>query len=89
MPLLHRDPEAQYFCTCYDCLLEEAWHEWAEEGDGASLPAPDTSLYHLQLREAIDTAWENSRKETAIRNLWKEVAPGVYQCPFFDPTRLN
>jgi hypothetical protein len=64
-------------------LLADAWTEW-DETEGKALPRLDDSVFHPDLRAAIDTAWENPDSEDAVRKLWKEITPGVVQCPFFD-----
>lgn len=85
--MLYRDPSVARFWANNMELLEQAWTEWSET-DGADLPQLDGSLYHPQLREAIEQAWADPSKEQNVRDLWKEVAPGVFQCQFFDPEKL-
>jgi len=86
---LRRDPYVYHFWETNDKLLERAWGEWSET-QAPALPTLDSSIYHPDLRRAIEEAWKDpSDKEHTVRSLWKEVAPGVYQCQFFDPDKIH
>lgn len=87
--ILRRDPSISFFWNRYRSVLEKAWGEWAESEEQKDLPVLDETLIHPDLRYAINEAWKNPTKEYLVRDLWKEVAPGVYQCPFLDPTRIR
>lgn len=54
-----------------------------------TLPVLGDSHYHPKLREAIEAAWKDPKKEHLARDLWQEVFPGVYQCQFFDPDEVH
>ena len=86
--ILRRDPSVYDFWLRYDNLLQKAWKEWSEE-EGASLPILDSSLYHPDLRKAIEESWKDPGKEDTVKDLWTEVAPGVFQCQFFDPKKIG
>ena len=88
--MLRRDMKVYKFWGDNEVLLEKGWAEWEERDHAAkSLPALDSSVYHPALRKAIQDAWADPSKEDAVMDLWKEVSPGVYQCQFFDPTKLH
>ncbi|MBU2867565.1 2OG-Fe(II) oxygenase family protein [Pacificibacter marinus] len=85
--MLQRTPSVQKFWDQNTSLFQEAWTQWeANTGQEAVL---DSSLYDPQLREAIAQAWQDLSKEGAVRDLWTEVFPGVYEAQFFDPARLS
>jgi len=85
--MLRRDPSVSAFWNSNRKLLEQAWAEWEIENKGDIL-VPDETLLDPKLRKAINDAWENPEKETAVADLWKEVIPGVYEIQFFDRERL-
>lgn len=84
--MLQRAPSVQKFWSENRVLFQDAWSEW-ETGSGGGFPL-DSSLYDPKLREAIARAWQDPSKEIAVRDLWTEVFPGVYEAQFFDPARL-
>ncbi|WP_417241054.1 2OG-Fe(II) oxygenase [Celeribacter halophilus] len=85
--MLQRTPSVQKFWDQNTSLFQEAWTQWeANTGQESVL---DSSLYDPQLREAIEQAWQDPSKEGAVRDLWTEVFPGVYEAQFFDPARLS
>jgi hypothetical protein len=84
---LRRDPSVSRFWAQNAGVLREAWREW-EEAERDHLPTLDDTLLDLGLREAVDAAWADPTAEQAVADLWEEVAPGVFQSPFFDPDRL-
>ncbi|MEM9527057.1 MAG: 2OG-Fe(II) oxygenase [Bacteroidota bacterium] len=49
---------------------------------------PDETLLDPRLRKAVNEAWENPEKESAVADLWEEIIPGVYTAQFFDLERL-
>lgn len=85
--MLQRAPSVQRFWDKNRNLLSNAWKEW-EESEQDSLFTLDSSLLDKNLRNAVMLAWEDPTKESAVQELWQEVAPGVFQCQFFDPDRL-
>ena len=89
--MLRRDPSVQYFWQRNKHVLERAWEEWADDDNAseASLPVLDDSLYDPKLRKAFAEAWMDPSKEYMVRALWQEVAPGVFQCQFFDPDKIT
>lgn len=85
--MLRRDPSVQEFWTGNHDLLMDAWAEW-EEVEAGPPAALDRSLLDPQLRTAVAAAWEDPTKESAVRELLHEDAPGVFSFQFFDPERL-
>ncbi|KKD59239.1 2OG-Fe(II) oxygenase [Grimontia sp. AD028] len=85
--MLMRAPVVQQFWDNNRELLSSAWTEWqiTEQGNAFKL---DESLLNATLRDAVNKAWEDPTTELDVKELWEEVAPGVFQCQFFDPERL-
>lgn len=83
--MLQRDPSVQAFWDDNRKLLEQAWAEWESD---ANVLVPDETLLDSRLRQAINDAWQDPSKESAVADLWQEIIPGVYQAQFFDPERL-
>ncbi len=84
--MLQRAPSVQQFWTKNRDLFKDAWTDW-ESSEGRE-HVLDSSLFDPQLRSAVEQAWDDPTKEAAVRELWKEVFPGVYATQFFDPQRL-
>jgi len=84
---LKREPSVSQFWSDNRKLLENAWAEWELENKD-NLLLPDESLLDPKLRKAINDAWENPEKESAVADLWEEIIPGVYETQFFDVGRL-
>jgi len=84
--MLQRDISVHHFWHQNRELFQNAWAEWEHSGNGHGLNA---SLYDPTLRAAVDQAWADPTKETAVKDLWKEVFPGVYEAQFFDPAKLS
>jgi len=85
--MLQRAPSVQQFWLQNRELFTDAWKQWeASESDGQN--NLDSSLYDASLRSAVELAWEDPDKESAVKDLWKEVFPGVYEAQFFDPSRI-
>ena len=88
--MLRRDPNVYHFWDSNDKLLEEAWKEWQDTDEKAlALPKLDDSIIHTKLREAVDKAWEDPSHEVHVKDLWEEVAPGVYAVQFFDMEQID
>lgn len=92
--MLRRDAKVYDFWNHNEKTLETAWKEWnANDETALALPNLDSSLINPKLRKAVEGAWndpENREKhEKAIKELWKEVAPGVYAIQFFDMEQLS
>ncbi|MEM9203831.1 MAG: 2OG-Fe(II) oxygenase [Actinomycetota bacterium] len=85
--MLRRDASVQRFWLDNRELLADAWQQW-EPTVEAPLAALDDSLIAAPLRTAVDAAWADPSTESAVRDLWTEVAPGVFEAQFFDPERL-
>ncbi|WP_281544604.1 2OG-Fe(II) oxygenase [Grimontia sp. SpTr1] len=85
--MLMRAPVVQQFWDNNRELLSSAWREWqlTEQGNAFKL---DDSLLSANLRDAVNKAWENPKTELDVKELWEQVAPGVFQCQIFDPERL-
>ncbi len=86
--MLNRDPSVSKFWLDNQFLLVDAWKEW-ERNNRKNLKTLDESLLDENLHEAIQAAWNDPEKETEVAKLWTEVSYGVYQCQFFDPSRLE
>lgn len=84
---LMRAPSVQRFWADNRSLLQEAWSEW--EHDEAEGVGPDDDLYDPRLRAAVEQAWQDPSTEGAVKDLWEEVFPGVYQAQFFNPEQLK
>ena len=86
--MLHRAPSVQHFWNSNRGLLIDAWHQWeADKGDNIFLP--DDTLLDAKMRSAVEQAWQDPNSELAVKDLWEEVSPGVYQAQFFDPEKLT
>ncbi len=86
LDMLRRAPSVAAFWQQNSPLLEQAWAEW--ETNEPHLPVLDDSLFDPNLRAAVTQAWENPSTETAVKNLWQEILPDVYQGQLFDPAQL-
>ena len=84
--MLRRDISVHHFWGQNRELFQDAWAVWEQ---GGNVQALDASLYDPKLREAVEQAWADPTKETAVKNLWKEVFPGVFEAQFFDPAKLS
>lgn len=84
--MLNRTPSVQQFWSQNRGLLQDAWKEWDVADNQDSIL--DSSLYDPKLRAAVEQAWQDPTTEIAVKDLWEEVFPGVYEAQFFDPTRL-
>ncbi|WP_375282099.1 2OG-Fe(II) oxygenase [Pseudooctadecabacter sp.] len=85
--MLQRAPSVQQFWDQYTALFEQAWAEWETETGRSDVLGSD--LYDPKLRAAVEQAWDDPTKEGAVKDLWKEVFPGVYETQFFDPEKLS
>ena len=84
--MLRRDPTVSAFWNLNQDTLREAWEEW----DGQeTLPELSESLIDAKLRERVAAAWEDPSTEKSLVELFREVAPGVFQFQFFDPEKLS
>jgi len=85
--MLQRAPSVQQFWLQNRDLFNDAWKQW-EASDADGLNSLDSSLYDATLRSAVELAWEDPTKESGVKELWKQVFPGVYEAQFFDPEHL-
>lgn len=85
--MLQRAPSVHQFWNNNTNLFEDAWKEWETNADLGGLTLDD-ALYAPALRNAINAAWENPEDDSAVKDLWEEVFPGVYKAQFFDPEKL-
>ena len=85
--MLQRAPSVHHFWNNNTSLFEDAWKEWEDNADLSGLTLDD-SLYAPALRDAVNAAWDNPTDDSAVRELWEEVFPGVYKAQFFDPEEL-
>ncbi len=84
--MLRRDPSVQKFWSENQELLHKAWEEWDAADIGDSL---GPSLLDPKLRAAVETAWQDPSRESAVRDLMTEPSPGVFSFQFFDPEQLQ
>ena len=90
--MLRRDGKVYDFWNHNEDTLERAWEEWNQHDQKAlDLPKIDSSIINPKLRQAVEAAWKNPtpENEAAIKELWEEVAPGVYAIQFFDLEELH
>lgn len=85
--MLHRAPSVQRFWHQHSQLLSDAWKEW-ENADQSNLTPLGSWLLDARLRNAVNDAWQDPSKESAVKALWQEAASDVYACQFFDVERL-
>jgi len=85
--MLSRSPSVERFWDKNRDLLVDAWKEW-EESNKAQLIALDDSVIDKNLRDAVNQAWVDPTTEPNVSDLWKEVAPGVFQAQFFDKEQV-
>lgn len=85
--MLSRSPSVERFWDKNRDLLVDAWKEW-EESNKAQLIALDDSVIDKNLRDAVNQAWVDPTTESNVRDLWNEVAPGVFQAQFFDKEQV-
>lgn len=86
--MLYREPAVQNFWINNTDLITNAWSEWEATSIDSSTFTLDDTLLDKNLREAVKQAWEDPSKELAVKALFHEVAPDVFQFQFFDPERL-
>lgn len=84
--MLKRAPSVQHFWDQNTGLFKKAWAEWEAETGLTDVLSSD--LYDPNLRAAVEQAWKDPTKEGAVKDLWKEAFPGVYETQFFDPEKL-
>lgn len=90
--MLQRDRKVYDFWNENESTLEEAWKEWNKNDEEAvALPALDASIISPKLRAAVEAVWKDpsSENERIIKELWEEVAPGVFAIQFFDLEELT
>lgn len=85
--MLQRHPSVHAFWNQNDDLFAQAWAEWEQTSDD-KIPTLDSSLYDPKLNTAVEAAWNDPTTESAVRDLWTEVFPGVYKTQFFDSQKL-
>ncbi|MGB3724765.1 MAG: 2OG-Fe(II) oxygenase family protein [Glaciecola sp.] len=86
--MLRRDPAVESFWHENETVLAQAWSQW-EESEGINLVDLFDDLLAPELKQAVQAAWTDPTKETAVEALLKEVAPNVYACQIFNPERLG
>ena len=77
--------EGLAFWNQHDATIKQAWDEWALQQE-LSLPLLDeTIVMDPALYQFIHQAWNDPsvEHEEALKDLWKEVIPGVYSCQLF------
>ncbi len=85
--ILQRAPSVYTFWNRNTSLFEDAWRQW--EDKNPQIADLDHSLFDPQLRRAVEQAWADPASEASVKDLWKEVFPGVYEAQFFDPAQLS
>lgn len=84
---LHRSPASQLFWLKNRELLQTAWQQWEQMSEQNNL-TEWPNIFDEALSNAISQAWQTPETEHAVRDLWQEIVPGVYQCQFFAPAHL-
>lgn len=85
--MLTRHPSVQAFWLNNQKTLIDAWHVW-EKQNKDWLMTPSESIINKPLHDAVINAWDIPATEASVKNLWTEVAPGVFQAQFFTPEQL-
>ena len=85
--MLQRHPTVQRFWEENRGLFEEAWSEWEQKRLDNNSPL-DGEVFDPALRQATDEAWLQPSHEGAVRELWNEVLPGVFEAQFMDVDAL-
>lgn len=85
--MLVRAPSVKQFWDDNRDTLANAWQAW-EVSSNSDLTIPNDSLLDKRLYDAVNEAWENPKTESNVKDLWQEVAPGVFMAQFFDPEKL-
>lgn len=85
--MLMRAPSAQQFWLDNDKLFRDAWSQWDQDAPELNILIDET-IFAAPLRSAIANAWNDPNTEAAVKDLWQEVLPGVYQAQFFDPEHV-
>lgn len=85
--VLNREYSVHQFWNSNKTLFSRAWQQWEEEVGLTSIL--DEGLFAPELRKAVQQAWQDPSSEAAVKELWKEVFPGVYAAQFFDLERLS
>jgi len=85
--MLRRAASVEHFWHQNSQLLEHAWAE--SETTEHDLPVLDDALFDPTLRDAVTQAWRTPSTEMAVKNLWQEILPDVYQGQLFDPAQLS
>lgn len=86
--VLRRDYSVKTFWDENKSLLIDAWKEWDKLKENKLLLQGD-SLIDEKLKLFVEEAWENPKKESAIRDLLQEVSSGVYQFQFLNPEKIK
>jgi len=97
--MLRRDQKVYDFWNHNDQVLEEAWKEWQSTDQYKALPKLDESLIHPKLRTVVDSIWKSVKsgddmdkvaaQELVLKELFDEVAPGVYSVQFLDLEKVH
>lgn len=83
------ETEGLEFWNQHGKLLRKAWLEWEETQQQVdALPELNQDVFEPTLKEAVQAAWEDPKKEHAIKPLWKEIVPNIYTCQLIQPDRI-
>ncbi|MEL6694158.1 MAG: 2OG-Fe(II) oxygenase family protein [Pseudomonadota bacterium] len=85
--MLMRAPSATRFWLENDHLFKDAWVQWDQASPNGDLLRAE-EIFSEPLRRAIAQAWDDPSSEAAVKDLWEEVLPGVFQAQFFDPEQI-
>jgi len=88
--VLRRDHSVREFWVDNKNLLANAWKEW-EECEKISFDFSSSKLIDEKLYDAVSAAWKTPeiKTENQVKDLLKEIAPGVYQFQLFKPEKLK
>jgi hypothetical protein len=77
--------EGLAFWNQHDATIKQAWDEWALQQQLSLPPLDETIVMDPTLYQSIHQAWNDPsvENEEVLKDLWKEVIPGVYSYQLF------
>jgi hypothetical protein len=70
------------FWAKHSSLLKDAWEEWESQQDLP--PLVMDKMMDSSLKNTVQAAWKDPSLEHDVKELWTQVAPGVFSCQLFD-----
>jgi hypothetical protein len=83
--------EGLAFWSKHDAAIKQAWDEWALHQQLGLPPLDETIVMDPALYQSIHQAWNDStvENEEVLKDLWKEMIPGVYSRQIFTPEGIQ